>query len=169
MMPESFIMWFILLGFLLGKKLPLNKDDLLKWWYNRRGIPWYLVYILEGGKIIHRGLIKHDALTFSYDKGKYVTSAKDASGRAYTPYIELNELKIIFYHKGNTNPLEFRDSYFTPSHNNPETFQTIIEDNSIRQALSGEIDISELKRFILIALIVSCSAIAGIMYFLGRM
>ena len=169
MANETLMLITLLWGFVLGKIIPTSGDGWRKWWYNRRSIPYFLSYIMEAGKIIHRGIIKQDQTTFIYKKGRYLTYKKELSGRSYSPTVEMNGQKILFYNKNNTNPLEFQETRVTPSHNDPEIFQTIIEDNSIRQALSGEIDISGLKRYILITMGILAIAISGIMYYLTKM
>lgn len=165
MAGTEFIIIFILWGFVLGKILPLSVDGWRKWWYNRKGIPYFLIYVLLAGKIVYKSMIKQDQTTFNYDKGKYVTSLKDENNRPYSPAIELSGQKILFYNKNNTNPLVFKD-IAVPGHNDPEIFRAIIEDNSIRQALSPEYDMSELKRFILVTMGILGITIAGIMYLL---
>lgn len=169
MANETLFLIIILWGFVLGKLIPTNADGWRKWWYNRRNIAYFLVYIIEASKIIHRGIVKQSQTTFTYGKGKYVTSKQDPTGRAYSPTVELNNQRILFYNKNNTNPLEFMETRVTPSHNDPEIFRTIIKDTSIQQALSGEFDVSELKRFILITMGILGLSIAGIMYFLMKM
>jgi hypothetical protein len=167
---ETLIMYCTLWGYILGKIIPLNKTSYIKWWYNRRGIPYFVIFIIFAGKIVHKGLLKQEKREFSYDKGRYLTFKTDpVTGNKYSPTIDMQGESILFYNKGNTNPLEFQDTRITPSFNDPEIFQTIITDNSISQALAGEIDISNLKRFILTAMIIIAVCIAGIMYFLVGM
>lgn len=169
MAGEEFIIWFIVIGFILGKKIPLNKDGWRRWWWGRKGIAYYLVYILQGGTVIHEGMVKQSTTTFSYDKGRYLTFKKDPTGKEYSPSFKKESQEIMFYNKNNTNPLDFQETRITPSHNDPEIFQTIIKDESIRQALSPEIDLGELKRYMLVVMGILGLAIAGIMYFLVKM
>jgi hypothetical protein len=107
--------------------------------------------------------------TFNYKKGTYLTFKTDpTSGQRISPYIDLNNEKILFYNKDNTNPLEFLNSQVKASFNNPESFQTVILNNTIRQALGGKLDIGELRRFILICSLVCAGIVAGIMFFINQ-
>ena len=167
MANEEVLIGIILWGFLLGKFIPTNKDNWLKWWYNRRGVAYWIVTILEAGKVIHRGLVKQNKTSFTYDKGRYVTNCWNAAeGKHYSPTLDYFGEKIMFFNKNSTNPLEIQETRIIPSHNDPEKFQAIIEDTSIRQALGPEIDISTLKRFIFITMAILALAIAGIMFLL---
>lgn len=166
---DTLILIIFLWGFFSGRILPLSFTAWKKWLYNRRGIPYFLIYIIQAGKIVHKGMCKQNQVSFTYDKGRYITFKKDVDLRAYSPAVEMGGQQILFYNKNNTNPLEFQETRVTPSHNDPEIFKTIIEDNSIRQALSGEFDVSELKRYMLIVMGILGLAIAGIMYYLTKM
>lgn len=169
MAGEEFILWFVLLGFLLGKKIPLNKAAWRKWWYGRKGIAYNIIYILQGGNVVHEGMVKQAVPEFSYDKGRYLNFKKNPIGEDYSPSISKDGQNIMFYNKNNTNPLEFKDALITPSHNDPVIFQTLIKDDSIRQALSPDNDLSDLKRYILITMAILGLAIAGIMYIFVKM
>jgi len=170
MVNEELIFGFVLWGFILGKLIPLKVDSYRKWWYNRRGIPYFMIYMIDGNKIIDKFMIKQIIDTFNFKKGKYITKVWNILTQSYySPTIDLNGEKSMFYYKGDTNPLEFKERQIKPAHNDPEVFKTIIEDNSIAQALSGEIDITGLKRYILLSIIIAVACIAGIMYFLMRM
>lgn len=170
MANEQLLYGFLLWGFLLGKIIPLKITAWRKWWYNRRGIAYFSIYMLQAGKLIHKGMVKQINKEFSFDKGRYLTYKKDPiSGVSSSPSIDIDGEDSIFYQTNNTDPLEFQETRIIPSHNDPKIFQTIIEDNSIAQALSGEIDISALKRYILITMGIMGLAIAGLMWFLTKM
>lgn len=169
MANEEFLVWFVVLGFLLGKKIPLSKDGWRKFWYNRKGIAYYIVYIMQAGSIIHEGMVKKSFPAFSYDGGRYLTFKKNPIGKNYTPSVSKDGQDIMFYNKNNTNPLDFQTTRIIASHNDPVVFQTIIKDSSIQQALSPEMDLSELKRYLLIMMAILALAVTGIMWYLTKM
>lgn len=169
MAGESIIFGLILWGFLLGKIIPVKIQAWRKWWYNRRGIMYFIVYMITAGKVTDKLLIKQDQLQFTHNKGEFLTFKKDPiTGNSFTPGLEWDGEKVVFYNTNNTNPIEFQETRAVETVNDPIIFKTIIEDESIRQALSPEFDISELKRFILMAMIVVAGVISLILWLLFR-
>ncbi len=105
MANEEFLFWAILIGFLLGKKIPLNKAAYVKWWYNRKGIAYRIIYILQGGHVVHEGMVKQSVKTFSYDKGRYLNFKKNPIGKEYTSSISKDGQEIMFYNKNFPIPI----------------------------------------------------------------
>jgi len=163
---EITIIVYLILGYILGRKLPLNVMTFQKLVYGIRGIPYWYVNIISGGKVEETKIVKKSKEFFSYDGGKYYMYANDNDIK-YTPYLIIWGQEHVFFNKNNLNPLNVKERDIEPEYNNPSIFASMINNREIQNSISdSSLLINELKRYILISMIVVSAIMTGIVYLL---
>lgn len=176
------VLFYLILGYVLGRKLPFSISTIRKIYYSIKRIPYWFVYIVEGGKIIDTLMIKKEKNYFNYgsptkkysllikggnEEGQESKEENKKKGQSYTPYIILDGYECVFYNKNNINPLIFKEKDIEPGYNDPEMFATLCANRELQNSINDSAELlNDIKRYILISMIVVALAIAGIMWFL---
>jgi len=164
---EMMILFYLIFGYILGRKIPFSTRTVKRLFYSIRRIPYWIVYIVEGGKILDDLMIKKSKSFFINEGYKYSLLIKNKEGQSFTPHIILDGYETVFFNKNNINPLIFKEKDIEPGYNDPEMFATLCGNREIQNSISDSQKlITELKRYIMIAMIVISLAMAGIMWFL---
>ena len=173
---------FILLagGFIWGylfTKIPLNKNDLLKWYYPFKNIDYYVCHLLENGRVIDTNIVKAKNTFYTRKEIGYSLINKENEGEKENsidfnevPYITINKHKTVFHNINNINPMKFKQNKVEPLCNDPEIYATLLRNKEIKDTLAPNLDeFVALKQFIAMFNIVCVGCFAGLMYFLLKL
>ena len=162
-----FYLLLILIGIIIGRKAPFTRNAVRQWYYNRRGIDYFVCHLIDNGSLINTKTVEATERKYNYDGSDYVLFNKEGSSK-YVPYLNFKGLKVVFHNKNNINPLKITENTIEPSSNDPEIFASLIRNKDIRDLTRDTTEdlISGIKRYVLIAMIVIAGVVSAVLWFL---
>lgn len=157
---------YIFIGFLIGRRIfPLKKSRYIKWWYRRKGIPFFICNILDGNVLDNSQVVKVGKQFYIYESKKYYLY-DETKKEHYTPYITIDGENNVFHLKDNINPLVVGESGIKPAYNDPSVFASFINNKTLQNTLHPEMgDIAQIKRFVLIGNLLVIAIISMVIYY----
>lgn len=165
----QFLMIFlVLIGVFIGRKVPFTRNGWIQWYYNRRHIDYFVCHLIDNSSIINTATVKESVGSYVYEdsngKNTYLLFEKNKD-HSMVPYINIGGLRIIFHNKNNINPLKYKENTLEPAYNDPQLFTSFIRNKDIGNVLQDKgADITVIKRYILICSIAVTGVMACIVY-----
>lgn len=136
---EFFLIMIFFIGFILGRRLPLNKLAIKKFVYNRRGYRYYVCHIIDKGIIANTSIVKEENQKYEYDGKEYNLNVLEGD-KSYVPFISLKGLPLVFHNINNINPLIFKQNSIEPAYVNPEIIATFVHTKVVKDVIDPELD-----------------------------
>lgn len=161
---QIFMLFLVLIGIFIGRKVPFTRNGWIQWFYDRRHIPYFVCHLIDNGSIINTETVKESIGSYTWDDKTYVNFEKD-DNKSIVPYLNIQGLRIIFHNKNNINPLKYTENTIEPAYNDPSLFTSFIRNKDIGNVLHDKgADITQIKRYILICFIAVAGIMAGLVY-----